>query len=642
MTTLLPILGFLGLWIYSGNTRREPNWRAAFIQALILWFSWMVISTEVLSLFRAINRNGFSITWGALVLSSVLWVIWWFRKGSVLRLPVVYHGRGRKVAVLDVVLTLVILIPLVIGFIAPPNSSEAMDFGMARVAHWAQNESMAHFAAGNESVNSAPPGAGYAILNFYVLSGSDRWSNFPAWLALVGCIEAVMAIAGLFGSTPAGKRYAAVFATSIPTGLALASGALDDLPSCLWVSSYILIVYFAAEDKKLEFNLLLAALAAGLAFITKPVTLVFIVPFAIYFFVTQLKKTVWWKVLAGGLIGLILIAVLSAGFVGRNFATYGTGYDINAYFADLNEYVGWKSTLSNVVRNFALHTNLPFRPANNWIKSRVIGLHEQIGLDVNDPRTTAGSDFTIPLTNTSELTSGNPFHWLAIILSSLIVIALFIGKKMDGHKIIYLLLMFLSYLAFMVLLKWRPTGSRWHLTFFVMFAPVAGIVLDWIDSKRRYWGSALALALLLASTPWLVSVQERPIIPVPGYTYPSSILTTSRDSLYFSTDIVEAPFYRDLAQLVLARPAVQKLGLVFDMPFLEYPVWAMTQNMEGHTTISYRWATGASQKYLSQDVDVDFILTDRCDNPESFPGFSLALQSELGKCLYVEGTTPSY
>ncbi len=640
MSILLPFLAFVGLWIFSGNTRREPNWRAAFIQALILWFTWLVISTELLSLVSAIDRTGLSISWGSLVLISILWVIWWLKKGSVLRLPVVYHGKGRKVVVLDFVLTLVILIPLVIGFIAPPNSSEAMDFGMARVAHWAQNESMAHFTAGNEALNSAPPGAGYAILNFYVLTGSDRWSNFPAWIALVGCIEAVMAIAGLFGATPAGKRYAAVFAASIPTALALASGALDDLPSVLWVSAYILIVYFAAEDKKIEFNLLLAALAAGLAFLTKPVTLVFIIPFAIYFGITQLKKYTWWRVLAGGLIALVIIATISAGFLGRNFATYGTGYEIEAYVADLNEFVGWKSTLSNMMRNFALHTNLPFRPANDWIVSQVVALHDQIGLSPSDPRTTAGSSFVVPMMNTSELTSGNPFHLLSILTASVIVIVLAARKRSGAKQIIYLVLMFISYLALMVVLKWRPTGSRWHLTYFVMFAPLAGIVLDWIDSKRKLLGTALAFVLLFVSTPWLLAVQERPLFPVQGYTYPRSILTTSRESLYFSSAESEEIFYSETAELINAVPGNQRLGLLFDTPFLEYPIWALTDHGEGQTKIAYLWANGASQKYLSPKNQVDFILTDRCDNTISFPGFSFSLKSSQGKCLYQRESNP--
>lgn len=640
MAVTLPILGFVGLWIYSGNTRREPNWRAAFIQSLILWFAWLVITTELLSLFGSIHRTGLSVSWGSLVLLSILWVIWWLRKGSVLRLPVNYRGKGRKVAILDVLLTLIILIPLIIGFIAPPNSAEAMNFGMARVAHWAQNQSMAHFVAGNESLNSAPPGAGYAILNFYVLSGSDRWSNFPSWIAFVGCLEAVMAIAGLFGATQVGKRFAAVFALTIPAGLALASGALDDLQSCLWVCSFVLIVFFAAEDKKLEFNLSLAALASGLAFITKPVTLLFIIPFAIYFIINQLQKKTFWRVFTGGLIGLLLIILLVSGFVGRNFATYGTAYDMDAYFADLNEFPGWKSTISNATRDFAVHTTMPFSPVNEWVNQQILIVHQRLGLAADDPRTTIGGVFEIPATNTSELTSGNPFHWLIAAGVTVAVIILYWRKKFSRQQLMYLLMLIASQLIYLILLKWRPIGPRWHLIFLVMFAPMVGLVWDLIESKFHRWGTICALFFLVASIPWIISVQERPLLPLPGHTYPTSILTTPRDRLYFSTEMEEEPFYLELSRLVLERPAVQAIGLVFDKPFLEYPVWAMTQNTEGHTHISYRWATGASKKYELTDVEADFILTDRCQNPDNFPGFSLVLHSELGKCLFAEKTSP--
>lgn len=635
MAILLPLLGFIGLWIYSGNTRREPNWRAAFIQALILWGAWLVLSTEFLSLICAIHKIGVSISWGILVLINALWLIFWLRKGSVLRLPVVYHSRGREVALLDVVLSLVILVPLVVGFIAPPNSSEAMDFGMSRVAHWAQNESMQHFAAGNEALNNAPPGAGYAILNFYVLTGSDRWSNFPAWVAFLGCVEAAMAIAGLFGATPAGQRLSAVVATSIPTGLALASGSLDDLPSCLWVMAFILIVFFVDKDKNLEFNLMLAAVAAGLAFITKPLTLVFIVPFGLYLFIVQLRRQPWFHVLAGGLIGLLIVALLAGGFIGRNFATYGTAYDIDAYFSDLNETITWKTALSNVLRNFALHANLPFSQGESWIERKIIDVHERIGIDVNDPQTTRGGKFEIPVLNTSEQTSGNPFHWLVIMIASLVVVGAWLRKKSDRTKITYLGLMLASYIAFVVLLKWRPTGSRWHLTFFVMSAPIVGIVLGWLDQKQRNFGAAMGFLMLLVSLPWLVAVQERPLIPIEPYTYPKSILKTPRESLYFTTVPNEERFYREVAERVLAEPPQQHLSLVFDTPFLEYPVWALTRNVEGHTEIEYHWVTGASQKYLKTALESDFILTNRCLSAEAFPGFEIELDSGLDKCLYV-------
>jgi hypothetical protein len=221
-----------------------------------------------------------------------------------------------------------------------------------------------------------------------------------------------------------------------------------------------------------------------------------------------------------------------------------------------------------------------------------------------------------------------------------IVIVLAARKRSGAKQIIYLVLMFISYLALMVVLKWRPTGSRWHLTYFVMFAPLAGIVLDWIDSKRKWLGTALAFVLLFVSTPWLLAVQERPLLPVQGYTYPRSILTTSRESLYFSSAESEEIFYSEVAELINAVPGNQQLGLLFDTPFLEHPIWALTDQGEGQTKIAYLWANGASQKYLSPKSQVDFILTDRCDNTISFPGFSFSLKSSQGKCLYQRESNP--
>jgi len=39
--------------------RRAPDWRLAFVQALILWAAYMILTTEMLSLFSAVTRLGF-------------------------------------------------------------------------------------------------------------------------------------------------------------------------------------------------------------------------------------------------------------------------------------------------------------------------------------------------------------------------------------------------------------------------------------------------------------------------------------------------------------------------------------------------------------------------------------------------------
>lgn len=574
MTVILPLLAFLGLWIYSGNTRREPLWRASFIQAFILWGAWMVFVTELLSLFTAVTRTSLSLAWGLPVLAFVYWLVRWLKGRKVLRLPVVYRARDQHVALLDLLLLIIMLIPLVIGFIAPPNSQEALNFGMVRVAHWGFQHSLAHFPAVNENLNSAPPGMGIGLLNFYLLSGSDRWANFLSWFALLGCLQAAMAIARLFGASPTGTRLTAIFAATIPAALALSSSSLDDLLSCLWVLSYVMVVFYFKKDKNHEFNLTLTALAAGLTLITKPVSLLFILPFAIYFLFLQVKLYRWGKTLPRVAISLLLILAVAGGFFYRNFQSYGTAYQVQALTQDLNETISWRVAISNGVRNFALHADLPFPRADAWLTKNIALLHTQLGLDASDPRTTYGGTFRVPDINTSEVTSGNPLHAILIILCVFYLVGRFLLTKTGHEATGYTGLLMISVLLYVVFLKWRINGSAWQLPFFLMTAPVVGFVFDYLRQEHKYLGTVLAFLLILFAIPWLLCVQQRPLIPISGLTYQRSILATPREALYFTTEPEVAAEMSEISNLISERlPKTVELRVEPDFP--EYVLWAL-------------------------------------------------------------------
>ncbi len=111
----------------------------------------MVFTTEILSLFKAITKEGLSITWLLVISAFIIWFALLFKLRFIFRLPWVHHPTSKVVFAWEIVLSLIILIPLVIGFISPPNSQEATDFDMTRVAHWAQNRSLAHSATQNEA-----------------------------------------------------------------------------------------------------------------------------------------------------------------------------------------------------------------------------------------------------------------------------------------------------------------------------------------------------------------------------------------------------------------------------------------------------------------------------------------------------------
>ena len=74
---VLVILSFTSIWIIVGNSEREPKWRMALIEAAIIWAAYMIICTEVLSLFHAINRLALGIVWSIPILVGIAWV--WLR-----------------------------------------------------------------------------------------------------------------------------------------------------------------------------------------------------------------------------------------------------------------------------------------------------------------------------------------------------------------------------------------------------------------------------------------------------------------------------------------------------------------------------------------------------------------------------------
>ena len=163
---VLMIISFISLWIMVGNSEREPNWRLALVQTLIVWAGYLILGTEVLGYFNTINRVSLSVMWTLPILLGAFWIWIWLKQGRVLRLPVVYHRDSRVGTILDLFVILILLFTAIVAFVSPPNSNEAMVSRMSRVAHWAQNQSLAHFPTGIEEQNSSAPGAEVIALNF--------------------------------------------------------------------------------------------------------------------------------------------------------------------------------------------------------------------------------------------------------------------------------------------------------------------------------------------------------------------------------------------------------------------------------------------------------------------------------------------
>ncbi|QRN84202.1 hypothetical protein JR338_05535 [Chloroflexota bacterium] len=498
---ILAILSFLGAWIMMGNSEREPSWRVSLVQGAIVWAAYTVISTELLSWFHAINKLALSIVWGLPILAGLIW-IWLRLKGRrILRLPVVYHRDTWFGFVLDALLIMVLVVTAVVAFTAPPNANETMNTPMSRVAHWAQNQSMEHYATENEAQNSAAPGAEIIQLNFYILSGSDRIANMVAWVAYVGSIAAAASLADVVGASIRGRRFAAIFGATLPVAIMQATSATNTMLLTFWtLSAIFMLLYYLRKVQKPKI-LVLSAMAGALAVLTSAVALVFLLPFALYAIVALWQRLGLGRMLLWVLAALAILAIINGGYLMRNQLDYGQIYQPQALAGQVNEIRNWQVFVSNINRNLALHAVLPGINAESWMGSYLEELHEDLDLAINDPRTTVDGEFYIPDNNTSEQPSGNPLHLMIFVLSLVAVVGIVIFGKEKPNVLIYAALLIVSMLLYCLVFKWSPTGGRTQLTYFFMFGPVAAVFLDKLE-KYQVEG-ILAAILLIFAIPWI-------------------------------------------------------------------------------------------------------------------------------------------
>lgn len=606
---LLMILAFPIIWIMVGNNEREPDWRLALVQALIVWAAYAVVGTEVLSLFNAIQRTALAVMWSIPILAGILWAWLWLKRGKALRLPIVYHRDSWVGTVLDLFVALILVITAVVALASPPNSNNALVFRMSRVAHWAQNESLAHYATGIEPQNSNAPGAEILQLNFYVLSGQDRTANLAAWIAFAGMVAAAASLAEALGAKVNGQRMAAIFAATIPVAITQATSATNDIVVSFWVVSTVLMLLTYTRKSPKSLNLVLAALAAALAIATKATALIFLWPFALYMIVVLLQRLGMAKMLLWALIAIAIMGGINGGYFYRNQVSYGQFYRPVELANQTNEIRNWQVMVSNITRNAALHADLPFPRAENWLLASIFQLHELLGISENDPRTTLGGAFYIPQVNTSERTSGNPLHAMVLLLSFVAVVGMVVLGKEDAEILVYTGAAFFSMVLFCYLLKWQPTHGRLHLPFFVLFAPLVAVFLDKLEKFQLE--TVIAAFLLAYAIPWLLQTQERPILPDPSRTYSMSVISEDREKLYFTTNPEDYAPYVEITDVIKAA-GITTVGLDLAPDSEEYPFWALLGAPDEDLRIEWVTTETVSKRLLDSDFVPQAIICEDC------------------------------
>lgn len=610
MLLILPILAFCLTFLFLLNLFQGEDWRRLYLAAVLLFSGYLAVTTELLSLWQGVTPAGLSLIWLLPILAFTAWLFYRAQDGSQVKLPPWRLPKPAGERILLGGILIILLITFTVALIAPPHTWDSLNYHMPRVAQWAQNRSVRPFITGIDVQNSMPPLSEMMILHTYVLSRGDRFANLVQWLAMLSSLILVSLIAQQLGTGRMGQWLAALATAAIPMGIAQSSSAQTDYTAGLFILAAASEVLRMAKGKPETSAVFLATTAAGLALLTKQTSVAYLIPLGIFAALILMIKAKPPVFLRAGLLSIVLVLLLNAGQLARNFELYGHPlYNPERMASHSNQLHTPQGWISNILRNAALHTGTPFGTASKLIYDVIVEIHGWMGLDVNDPRTTIHPPFYWVLFRRSEDLTGNFFH-AGLSLASFLIL-LFFRKRFDNLALIYAVVTALTFVIFSGMFKWQPYGTRYHLAFFLLFTPLVAYT-----AARILPGFAqvmLGVFLLVAAYPWLFSLDARPIITT-NRSLSANILTVPREELYFVTGRhVEHP-YQLLAQEAKANNC-SKIGLMLFGNEAEYPLWALMDAPK--EDVYFEWiVAGPTSKYETPDFRPCALICQGCEGDE--------------------------
>lgn len=566
--------------------KRGTEWRTAFIVSALTWGGLVVVFTEFLSLFHLFAKEGLAVCWAVAILVVFTLNLRLIRAWRW-RIPGEYPFSRIETTLLCGV-GIICFATFVTAIVAPPNNWDSMTYHMARVVHWLQNRSVAHYPTHTLRQLELNPWAEFAITNFQALSGCDRLANLIQWFSMVGAIVAASLVVKQLGGERRAQVFTAVVVATIPMGILQASSTQNDNVVSFWLLCFVWSGMRLEEKYSIRWALMTGA-SLGLAILTKGTAYLYAFPFILWF-AGRGVKYVPRRAATIAIVIAFLALLLSAGHYSRNFALFSnpllSGSSSTPNYS--NEIFSPAEVMSNLVRNISLHHSTPFEKVNHYMEKKVGAFHDLLGIGVNDPRTTFGqNNFQIIKFIPHGDSIGNFLHALLALTTLILLCGLGSIRRFSSNLMPYVFGVIGGFLLFCLILKWQPWGTRLQQPLFVLGAPVIGIVWDRIC--RRSLILLIAALLFIDTLPFALWNTPRPLLPElnsiiahfsHGARLTPTIFTVDRNPQYFSNGPqFWIPFLN--AALIIKATGARNVGIVKDNDDWDYPLWVLLGGANG-------------------------------------------------------------
>jgi len=558
----IPIVGMAFVFTVLLLISQKRDWRQAFLISTLICSTYLVLITQALSLFNIFNLVSLFYFW----LVYLFVVIGLFASVNLRLLKIFKENKSYSYQKLTVeeIITLVVIFCLCLGTLLsatlyPPNTWDSMTYHLSRVGYWAQNYSIAPYSTHNLRQLSANPLSEYFILNLYVLTGGDRFSNLVQWFSMLGSLVGVSLIAQSLGASRRGQIFSALFCATIPMGVLQSSSTQNDYVAGFWVISavYFLISFW---KNRIWSSVLWLGASVGLCILTKGTAYIYCAPILTLFFIRLFSLPINRAFKYSVVICLSVLALNALNFH-FNYSVFHNPLGLNSQEGVMNAESSVQIAISNSIKNAGLSLQTMIPKVDQSIESAIETLHGWIGISASDPRNTFNlAEFHLKGAIIHEDGVGNHLHLLFIPIALFLLLI-----RRDVQMTVYVGCLILCYILFGALLKWQPWGNRLLLPWFLAWSPIFGVLVSNFQIKLfRY---LLIGALSISAFAIMLLNQSRPLVAVFG-------LTSYKDpyikSYFANNPELYAP-YSEIAQYINGT-SCEYIGLIFGADDWDYPL----------------------------------------------------------------------
>lgn len=514
MIFLIPLALWLGTAIcfLAFYRKSQHSFRRSLLTAAIGTFLFIAVSTELLSVFNLVNAIAIKLVWAIFNFGLILTFRHLCKRQDISMRDVAdvwlassksfFSQMGRLT---NVIMLSLLGLTFIVAVVAPPNNMDSLAYHLSRLGYWIQNGNVNHYASHIERSISFSPFSEYVHLHAFLLTGSERAFQLLQWSCLVGILMYISLLVEMLSGKLSALRMALSFAVTLPIVVLESMTTQNDIV----VAFFIIACAFYAFDyvrQQNKISLILLVPAAALGMMTKGTFVFFVLPFAAYISVFMILKPALWKpliILAFSAVTFMLL--LNGPFWYRTYCIYETPIGTMSN-GNKNDISNPSNLLSSTSKHVFLHLGFvsPGDRYNQWMVKTLNGFHERIGMPLNPP----GTDmiFKMNKLNFNEDFAHNFLGMWLIIFS----LPLLFFTNLSKTARWYAALSFGGFLLFCSFIGYQIYGSRLHIAFFLLLAPIMGIIYG--SLKWRLLPVLLSVFLWLAALPFAMLSNSRPLL----------------------------------------------------------------------------------------------------------------------------------